>query len=267
MTNNRNKTREGKNEMTEENLVLIHEELLKLLLAFDDICRTNNIVYSICAGTLLGAVREKGFIPWDDDADLLMAYKDYCSLKQALENNNEFFLDEEDTWVPRFRQKKIKNGPFVDIFWLTNDPNSRILHTLKVTKLRVLQGMLKTYKTEHKISGFYKVLTVVARDVGMVFPREKLLKIYKGICIKEESEDTKYFQVPNGSFYGVNIRYDKKMNDGHIDIMFEGHKLMAIKRYEYLLNITYGPDYMTPPPIDQRYGGHSNQINLNSNNR
>lgn len=248
--------------MMDNNLDLIHEELLKLLVAFDEICRANNIMYSICAGTLLGAVREKGFIPWDDDADLLITYKDYCILKRVLENNSEYYLDEEDTWVPRFRQKAIKNGPFVDIFWLTNSPNNRLLHAFKVTKLRVLQGMMKKYKTEHKISGIYQVLTIVAKGIGKFFPREKLLKTYKAICIKEDNNETKYLQVPNGSFYGVSIRYDKKIIDGYIDILFEGHKLMSIKHYKYLLNITYGPNYMTPPPIDQRYGGHSNQINI-----
>ena len=65
-----------------------------LLKVFDDICRKNNIEYWITGGTLLGAIRHGGFIPWDDDADVCMMRSEIPKLKKALEGNDEFFLDE-----------------------------------------------------------------------------------------------------------------------------------------------------------------------------
>lgn len=58
----------------------VHEELLNLLLRFDAFCKEHNLRYSLDSGTLLGAVRHKGFIPWDDDIDLNMPRPDYDRL-------------------------------------------------------------------------------------------------------------------------------------------------------------------------------------------
>lgn len=68
----------------------IHQDILILLKKFHKLCVDNNIKYSLHGGTLLGAIRDKGFIPWDDDADLTVTRENYNKLKQIFSNNQEY---------------------------------------------------------------------------------------------------------------------------------------------------------------------------------
>ena len=70
----------------------IHSGLLKMLIALDDLCRKNNINYSLHAGTLIGAVREHGFISWDDDADIAMTRDEYEKLEKAISSETDLYL-------------------------------------------------------------------------------------------------------------------------------------------------------------------------------
>lgn len=64
-------------------------KMLDMLLYVDAICREHSLKYWLAYGTLLGAVRHHGFIPWDDDLDISMEYSDYVKLRQILKNNSE----------------------------------------------------------------------------------------------------------------------------------------------------------------------------------
>ena len=70
-------------------LETIHKSLLKALIEFDKICRNNNISYALYGGTMLGAERNKKFIPWDDDADICMTRNQYEKLCNVISNNNK----------------------------------------------------------------------------------------------------------------------------------------------------------------------------------
>ena len=70
--------------------------MLGILVQFDKICRKNNIVYWLDGGTLLGAVRHKGFIPWDDDIDISLLKEDYLRLLELIKNDKDFYLYFDD---------------------------------------------------------------------------------------------------------------------------------------------------------------------------
>lgn len=250
-------------EYSEYGLETIHNDLLNLLKSFDSLCRNNNILYSLYAGSLLGAVREKGFIPWDDDVDVIMVYEEYVKLQSIIKGNNEYYIDTEDAWVPRFRRKSQTNGAFIDLFWLTNAPAGKMAFTCKITRLKILQGMLKKYKSERELSAKYKILMFGARTLGSLFPRAFLLRRYKAISLKDENKMTKLFSIPNAAFSYLKYTFDKqKYGKDYDDIDFEDMKAMTIRSWDYVLKTVYGTDYMTPPPKKDRVRTHANQIKI-----
>ena len=162
--------------MLEENfygLKEIHSELLNLFSAFDDLCRQHNIAYSAIGGTLLGAVREKGFIPWDDDMDVVMDQENYSLLSEKIQDNPEYYFDCDDAWVPRFRRRDQQNGTFIDVFLLADVPTG-IKKTITLYRLKAMQGMLKKYQTQKQVSFGYKVLLTGSKALGKLFPRKSL---------------------------------------------------------------------------------------------
>ena len=100
----------------------IHQDILILLKKFHKLCVDNNIKYSLHGGTLLGAIREKGFIPWDDDADITMTRENYEKLREILlthKYEQKMYLDEENgmpaavcTWSRRRRYHNLPQCEF-----------------------------------------------------------------------------------------------------------------------------------------------------------
>ena len=137
--------------ITTEEVKLIQKIQLDILKEVDRICKSENIRYGIDGGTLLGAIRHKGFIPWDPDVDVIMLREDYEKFYNAslrLMNNNKYFLQEErtdsyyrwgftkirrvDTNFVRVGQEhlKMQNGIFIDILIMDNVPDNYIKRKL-----------------------------------------------------------------------------------------------------------------------------------------
>ncbi|NLD48186.1 MAG: hypothetical protein GX660_13495 [Clostridiaceae bacterium] len=89
----------------EYNTKRIQESLLEILSDIDSVCRKNKINYSLYAGTLIGAIRHHGFIPWDDDADIVFERKEYeIFIKAFLNEMHGKYLIKNIVWVPRIVQ-------------------------------------------------------------------------------------------------------------------------------------------------------------------
>ena len=138
-------------ELTEEMLRGLQQTELELLQEIDRVCKKHAIPYCIIAGTMLGAARHGGFIPWDDDADVAMLRKDYERFKAAcaeeLDGGRFYFQDHENTPGYRWGYGKLRRkdtmflrehqehmpyeqGVFVDVFPLDNVPDSKIGRTI-----------------------------------------------------------------------------------------------------------------------------------------
>ena len=245
----------------EYGLLDIQSRLLELLIDFHNICSNSNIQYSVFSGTMLGAVREKGFIPWDDDIDVMMNMDNYNRLQSVLCFQEKYYLDTEDAWVPRFRCKDIENGPFIDVFILAGAPQG-LLRIINIFKLMSLQGMLKKYTTHKKVSLLYKVLLFVTRIMGKVFPRKRLIAKYWDIGYGK-SYNSEYYYMPNVGFGGLKYLLNrKKIDEGYSVIDFEGIKVNIYKEYDYILRVLYGESYMTPVNEENRIQYHSDQIDI-----
>lgn len=257
-----------------ENLRRLQLTELEMLKEFDRICRENHIEYILDGGTLLGAVRHGGFIPWDDDVDVRMLRKDYdrfCRLCQT-ELSEKYFLQthltdpgyrweyarilKNGTVYKRKGQHRMtaRNGIFIDIFPNDNLPDS--FFTKKVcTGLSWLCRKLLYSEVgalnKNKFSSWlgFNILNMFPKDwghEGMAYLRRKYrnMETDRVRCFGWGSEEE-----ANGFLRRWHVETE--------DIVFEGLKVRGPKDIQGFLTYYFGGDYMTLPPEEKRRPVHT----------
>lgn len=249
---------------------------LELLVDFDRVCRKHNIDYVISSGTMLGAVRHKGYIPWDDDADIMMLREDYERFKTVMNDLNPdicFFqdhtTDSEYRWgygkLRRTGTKyvrvgqdhlKCKTGIFVDVFPYDDIPKSIIGQIFQDFYCYCCRKILWSEVGKEVCTGFkqywFKMLSHIPTDT--VF---KWLSYYTKKSNKESNNRVRilcftsigklYYKHPIKERYGIL----KEWFTDRAEYEFEGKQLMGTKDYDSVLKFWYD-DYMTLPPIEKR---------------
>lgn len=245
---------------------------LEMLVEVDRICRKYDIPYSIDGGTLLGAVRHKGFIPWDDDIDIIMLRADYEKfylLSQKELDTERFFLQEErtDTYYyvgyPRIRRKhtiyqraghenmRYVSGVFIDLFILDNVPDNKILRPLHRFACFILRKMLWANSGKYIHSNFFvRVLCGLASLV----PRSVIFKCFhmlKNACNQTETKLVRHMTHPYPNTKTCPYGMPRAFLDTFVELEFEGLRFKAVKNYVEYLTMLYG-DYMVVPPLEKR---------------
>lgn len=152
----------------------IQRALLAMALEIDRICRLHGIEYSIYGGTMLGAVRESGFIPWDDDLDLVFTANALKAFIRVFPSESaDYTVTETDTWVRRVVPRKAAEGfrPFIDLFHyepVSADPSAQ---RRKLFRLRMLQGMIKEDIDYSLYSPKNRVLVLATHLLGLPFSK------------------------------------------------------------------------------------------------
>jgi len=255
----------GKKTISLEEKKLIQLDMLKEIDAF---CRGNNIKYSLAFGTLIGAVRHKGFIPWDDDVDIMMPLPDMLRFKTLFHSDFLKYCDIET--------EKHYDYPF-----------SRIVHTGTYNKRGlVYQGYgicIDTYpiisipsEQQEQEKFFVNAMKIQNKRMRYARWRKRLIRYLPISSIPgHDAIQKKYrdYLLKGSPSYGttdyyyavaapLRIRnrtiYDRDIFSKLINVEFEGCEFYSIKDYDYFLSLMYG-DYMTPPPEDERHpyhGGH-----------
>lgn len=244
---------------------------LDILSEVDEFCKKKGIRYSLCGGTLLGAVRHKGYIPWDDDIDIMMPREDYdrfarefCSERSVLQDLREdpdvieFFLKvfRKKTMMRDIRFGRNLWGIYIDVFPIDGAPESFLEHCNHILELRDrLPRVCPFYKTvsRNKVLWFAKYIFK-----RMAFPfYGSVLDIKKEI--ETVARSAPFETSPNAGVilgsYGVREVVKKSVFDTYIDLPFEGKMFPAIKEFDIYLRAIYG-DYMTLPPVEQRVTHH-----------
>lgn len=257
----------------------VHHIQLEMALEVKRICEKHHIKYSIIAGTLLGAVRHKGFIPWDDDLDIGMLRNDYerfiVVCKQEL--SDDYFLQtwETDTGFALPIAKLRKNGTrfveknsseaslhcgiYIDIFPFDNVPTGMLRRVLQDRSTYLLKRIL-LIKMDYKVwkeNEFMKKITYKIIKVLSSFQTVKQIKmlLYKTMIVNN-SKDSKKVVTFGGAYGYKKESLKKEWLENLMEIDFENDILLAPVNYEEYLTYFYG-DYMTPPPKNIRYNRHN----------
>lgn len=252
---------------------------LDILLAneLNKICEKHNIKYFMLAGTLLGAIRHKGFIPWDDDMDFGMRRADFerfievCSLELNKEKFHFQTMSTEKAYpfnfvkltlknteiVEEFSKGKLKNnGIFIDIFPVDNISDNKLKAYFQLKLFWVFRNLLLIklgYGDDSK--KFYKFGRILSR----LFPID-FLKYMKETVIKcANSEKSKKVIVSDGTYGLKKETIDSKWIDNLVSYQFEDSRFPGIEYYDEYLSYFYG-DYMTPPKEDDR--NHHNRTKI-----
>lgn len=262
--------------MDNEQLKKIQKHLLTTLIEFDNYCKKHNIKYSLCGGTLIGAIRHKGFIPWDDDTDVMMTRSEYNKLtdawyKDPLSNytlltdrtTNTFYAGESGKWFRNdtrtFNSKNgFESGINMDIFIADAMPNNE-----KVAKehFRQLHIQGKKYHIIRKRNSWF--LMPILKNLFSALNHEKKYIELKKLYTLYDEKDCKTLALALGS----SSDYKKECIPKHYfnsftNITFESHQFPAISEYDAYLRHYYG-DYMQLPPQNERISYHKkNHIKL-----
>lgn len=228
----------------------MQRKLLALLKEFHQFCVANNIKYSLDWGSLLGAVRHQGFIPWDDDLDIMVDRANYekiialASQPLAIERNTPSSL-----WIDRVRLESdvmAHPKPTMDVFIIDNAPDGRLARKLRVVAIRALQGMLKEKPNFSKGNVLYRVATFVTYLAGRCFKRTTILGWYDKVSTMSNSRPTRMKACYNADFGDVaKLRHSDVVGE-YILMPFEDTEAYVTKAYHQALVDMFGLDYMTP---------------------
>lgn len=241
----------------------IRQIQLEMLDEVDTFCRANNIRYSLAFGTLLGAVRHKGYIPWDDDMDIIMPLPDMIKFKKLFKSEKIKYLDIDAErqydydlhfsrvcYLPTYNKKEMfakSYGVNIDIYPVVGMPDTEEKINLFLKEFGSLNKKRKFLFTWRRRLRKYLFLNDVPGYDAII------RKCYDFILNSYPYEGAKYY------LHAGSVRWDNIFNfdvfEKLVDYEFEGRKYIGLERYDDYLSHCYG-DYMKLPPEDQRHPYH-----------
>lgn len=249
----------------------VREIQLEILDYMHSFCEANNINYTLAFGTLIGAIRHKGYIPWDDDIDIAMPYPDYKRFLEIFNINNEKFkvidVETDDRFpyiMAKIEKKKTlilepgvtyKFGVNIDIFpiyGMPDNPTKQLKHFYKMKKYQK-KVFYRLIPFDKKRKWYKNIILALIKLFLLPYNFYKLRQLAKKFPY-EESNNVKItsFEMKKPSVF------PKEYFDNRILAEFEGKNYYIPTNYDIILKDIYG-DYMKFPPEEKRVSHHSYQ--------
>jgi lipopolysaccharide cholinephosphotransferase len=250
-----------------------------ILSTFADFCDKNNLRYYLSYGTLIGAVRHQGFIPWDDDIDVEMPRSDYNKIMEILSQQNNLITEnielktpfsanyqypfakviDNTTFVQEITmKKKYKTSVWIDIFPLDNIPDSPQEAKQFINKAKKISKYY-FYTIERKYSGKDLIGKIKFNTIRLLLtPVYKIINQKQRInrfAQKYSSQNTQRFtELIANNYAEFSIRDNSFL--AQTKLQFENRMYTTFADYDTFLKNYYG-DYMKLPPEEQRVLAHS----------
>lgn len=248
---------------------------LGILKDFHNFCIKNNIKYSLYAGTALGAVRHKGFIPWDDDVDVIMTPDEYTKFKTCWNDNpvdGYYFQDADKEFEGGISHSKIRkngtvlltagedekkghHGIWIDVFVFTKVKQNYI-GRLKVRFYSICQILL-TRGFNYNVND--SLIKKVIKKFLQLIPRKiqiYLLRLARKKLSFNNNLTNNYYLVDTSCYSVLNLYFSKRLVQEYSLISFCNTDLMIFKDYKHMLEVKY-KDYMTLPPKEEQVCKHN----------
>lgn len=250
--------------------------ILDNLLAVDKVCREHGVRYYVYDGTMLGAVRHGGFIPWDDDLDIAMPREDYevfiTHANEWLSKPYEFVCNELDDAYP-LPFGKVQDGSttlierphlpylgglYIDVFPIDGVPSNAFLRRWHLVKYDILKkAVYMAYRNPYRHGkGPSSWLPLFCRKV---LGQQCLQRLTRRLLCRYPFKDCRQVCVFDDGFHGV---VDKKVLGQPTPVLFEGQEVMGVEHPDAYLTHMYG-DYMTPPPHDAQRQHRFHYVDFN----
>lgn len=252
----------------------IREIQMQILDIIDVFCKNNGLRYSLAAGSLLGAVRHHGYIPWDDDIDIMMPRPDYeVFINEFIGYNSNLVLQDAHTdpfhYLPFAKvydkrteliQSNSIGGVYVDIFPIDGLPDLSNLadYYSRVQALtnQLWYSMTPNYQYVKDNRLMLKAKVFVKH---LIYPsRTKVIKKWKHLYNSYPFDKSNYAGEIT-SIYGMKEHMPKCIFEKYVVMSFEGRSYKCIQEYDTYLSSLYG-DYMTLPPVEERVSHHQQVV-------
>lgn len=257
-------------EIAFDDLRQIQLNMLKDLHRF---CSENKINYSLAYGSLLGAVRHQGFIPWDDDVDVMMTRTDYNRFIK--EYRHEYFkvisiyntegycfpfakLADNRTIVIENMEMAIDYGVFIDIFPVDNVPNSPISFAILQTKKKMLNYLhvLKNVSVSSSRNTFKNFILYLSHFLLSPISNKRIVFMMNSLCISYYQNSTNRVAILAPTDNNNSEVWPAELFNNYVKMPFEGIECCCVEKWNKVLVSMYG-DYMKLPPPEKRKTHHS----------
>lgn len=266
--------------MREMTIREVQEVSLDILRDVHQFCEINGIRYTLQGGTLLGAVRHKGFIPWDDDIDIAMprpdydrfiqtyqSEKGYKAFSRELPGGNNVFIAytrvcdmrrtfADDSYFPWTSERK---GVWIDLFPLDGDVEAYDESKKRYRKMKFYWFQGNTLRTANNplssIKGTNKKIRQIAKKIFVHFCSFNAVDKHIAMCREIDYDRAVYYGNLSFLRYGIRERHHKHVLDEFLLVPFGKDQFYIMKGYDEALKEKYG-DYMQLPPKKQQVRGH-----------